>query len=148
MKIYNFFLFFVIFLSGCQFAGLLSPIVTGVIIWKDGRGHKYYDLDAQVLFKAIKTTCNDLEFKIISEQKTKNGYYITAKNKDNFYFYIEKKRHNITDLSLRINTFGNKSYTEMIIHKIDENINLVNYDVYGSGLKSANFPANILTENP
>jgi len=131
MKIYKYFLFFAIFFSGCQFIGIFSPIITGIIIWKDGRCHKYYELDKKVIINAVRNTCKDLDFKIVAEQKTKNGYNITAKNKDNFYFYIESVKLNITDLSLRINTFGNKSYTEMIIHKVDENINLVNYDVHG-----------------
>ena len=148
MKIYRVFLFFMFFLSGCQFIGFVSPIVTGIIIWKDGRAHKYYELEVDVLFKAVKNTCFDLEFEITSEYKTKNGYYVGAKGRDKFSFYIEKTRSNITDLSLRINTLGNKSYTEMIIHKIDENINLVNYDDYKTSLKLTDLPVNILTEDP
>ena len=40
-----------VFLSGCQFVSLISPIVTGIIIWKDGRAHKYYELEVEVLFE-------------------------------------------------------------------------------------------------
>ncbi len=148
MKICKIFLFFMIFLSGCQFAGILSPVITGVIIWKEGRAHKYYDLNTIVLYRAVKNTCNDLNIKITSDSKTKNGFYIVGKSKDNFSFYIEKYSFNVTDLSIRINTFGNKSYTEMIIHKIDENINLVNYDDSGKPVISTNFPIDLLTKNP
>ena len=128
MKIYKVFLFFMLFLSGCQFIGIVSPIVTGIIIWKEGRAHKYYELEVDVLFKAVKNTCFDLEFKIISEYKTKNGYYVGAKGRDNFSFHIEKTRNNITDLSLHIN--------------------LVNYDGYKTSLKLTDLPVDILTEDP
>jgi len=38
-------------------------------------------------------------------------------------------------VTIRINTFGNKSYTELIYQKIDSNMDVINYDNKGLPVK-------------
>jgi len=131
MKKIIFFVVFGIFLSGCQFAGFISPIVTGVIIWKEGRAYKYYDLDEDVMYKAIKRTLKESSIRIIEDKYTRFGRHIQAQGRDAFSFYIKNMNHGTTEVSLRINTFGNKSYCEMVFSQIDENTGLVEYNQAG-----------------
>lgn len=135
MKIIFFFAFFSIFLSGCQFIPLFSPIVTGIIIWKDGQANKYYEMDTLVMQRCVKNSLNDLEIRITKIQTTKNGYYIQAESNDKFYIKIEGVKKNITNVAIRINTFGNKSYTELLYHKIDDNVSVVYYNQNGMPVK-------------
>lgn len=146
MKNVIFFAIFGIFLSGCQFVGLLSPVVTGIVIWKDGRAYKYYDLDQVVVCRAIKRSCGDIGMRLVEEKNGRYGRYMLYHGKDSLSFYIKTTR-GVTEASLRVNTFGNKPLCEMIFEKIDSNICVVEYDGHGKPVMLADPSANTLA-NP
>lgn len=128
-------MFFLFFLSGCQFIPLFSPIVTGIVIWHEGQANKYYEMDILTMQRCVKNSLHDLEIKIANIQKTKKGYYLQASNKDNFYIKIESVKKNITNVAIRVNTFGNKSYTELLYQKIDDNLGIIYYNQEGKVVK-------------
>ena len=129
------FLIFMIFFSGCQFVPLFSPIITGIIIWKEGQAQKYYEINTSIMYRCVKNSLHDLNIKITKDQKNKNGYYLQAENKDTFYIHIYYVKKDVSNVAIRINTFGNKSYTELIYQKIDSNMDIINYDNKGLPVK-------------
>lgn len=129
------FLIFFSFISGCQFIPLFAPIITGIIIWKDGQAHKYYDLDKDIMYRSVKYSLKDLGFKITKEQKSKKRYTIYAESNDKFSVQVDEIKKEITDVSVRVNTFGNKSYVELLYKKIDENLDTIKFDVKGIPVK-------------
>lgn len=135
MKNIMIFLIFFIFISGCQFIPLFTPIITGIIIWKDGQAHKYYDLDKDIMYRSVKYSLKDLGFKITKEQKSKKKYTIYAESNDKFSVQVDEIKKEITDVSVRVNTFGNKSYVELLYKKIDENLDTIKFDVKGIPVK-------------
>lgn len=137
---------FVAILSGCSFVGFLSPIVTGVVIWKEGRAHKYYDLDVDVVHRAVRNTIREMNMTLVYDTKVSGGWDLCGRSGDNFYFSVRSARSGLCDLSLRINTFGNKSLSETIIKRVDDNLGVVNFDELGRPVKSADSPAHGLTD--
>ena len=129
------FLIFFSFISGCQFIPLFTPIITGIIIWKDGQAHKYYDLDKDIMYRSVKYSLQDLGFKITKAQKSKKGYTIYAENNDKFSVQVDEIKKEVTDVSVRVNTFGNKSYVELLYKKIDENLDTIKFDIKGMPVK-------------
>ena len=61
------FLIFVIFFSGCQFIPLFSPIITGIIIWKEGQAKKYYEINTSIMYRCVKNSLRDLNIKITKD---------------------------------------------------------------------------------
>ena len=139
-------LLFVAILSGCSFVGLLSPIVTGVVIWKEGRAHKYYDLDMDVVHRSVRNTIRDMNMTLAYDAKVRGGWDICGRSGDSFYFSVRSARSGMCDLSLRVNTFGNKSLSEAVIKKVDDNVSVVNFDDLGRPVKSTDPPADGLTD--
>ena len=141
-----FYLLFVAILPGCSLVGILSPVVTGIVVWKEGRAHKYYDLEIDVLRRAVLNTMKEMGSTIVYDKKVSGGWDICSKGGDTFYFSVRKSRSGLCDLSLRVNTFGNRSLSESVIKRIDDNVGLVNYDDLGRPVKSTNSSADGLTD--
>lgn len=118
--------------SGCAVVPFVQgPIVTGIIMWKQGEAHKYYHENLKTIYRATKNALRDLDHKIVSDEAVKGGYKIVAGNKDKFKIYIREAKPHITDVSVRINFMGDKPYAELLYAQIDANTNVVNYDDKG-----------------
>lgn len=137
MKKLPLFMFLFLFFSGCVAAPFISPIVTGIIVWKGGEAHKYYNEEAHTLYRATKTSLKELDHPIFKDEKTKDGgYYIVAGNDDKFKIAIRNVKPHITDVKIRINFMGDKPYAELIYGKIDSNTNTIDFDDQGRPTKN------------
>lgn len=125
------------FFTGCAFVPFASPIITGIIIYKDGKANKYYDIDQEVIKRSVRKSFFDLNIKITKDQKSRGGYSIQGVGHDSFSVVITKVGRDTTCLSVRINTFGNKPYSELFFQKVDSNIEIINYDKEGMPVKLA-----------
>lgn len=141
--------FLIILISGCSFASFIyGPIVTGYIMWKEGEGHKYYNEELKVMYRATKNSLKELNYPIIKDEQTSYGYYLVAGDGDKFKIRIREAKPHITEVKIRINFMGDKPYAELIYHQIDANTNTINYDDDGKPVKmkdrifrkSANLP--------
>jgi len=123
--------------AGCTAAPLLiSPIVTGVIMWKDGEAHKYYNEEAHTLYRATKTSLKELDHPIIKEEPYRDGgYYIVAGEGDKFKITIRQVKPHITEVKIRINFMGDKPYAELVYRQIDSNTNTIDFDDQGKPTK-------------
>jgi hypothetical protein len=138
---------FLIFLfSGCTVVPFVaSPIITGVIIWRQGEAHKYYNEELKTIYRATKHALESLGHKVIVDHTIKNGYYIVAGDKDKFKISIRKVKDHITDVCVRINFMGDKPYAELFYQEIDANTNTIYFNSQGEPVKlktkvSANLP--------
>jgi len=129
-------IFLLIFFTGCGVAPfIVSPIITGVIIWKQGEAHKYYNEEVKILYRATKASLKELDHSISLDQVNGDGYYIVAGEKDKFKIKIRAVKQNICEVAVRINLIGDKPYTELLYAQIDANTGVINYDDSGKPAK-------------
>lgn len=123
------------FFAGCTAAPLFAPIVTGVVMWKDGEAHKYYNEEVHTVYRAVKTSLKELDHPILSDEQKDGGYYIVSGNEDKFKITIRQIKPHITEVKIRINIMGNRPYAELVYHQIDSNTNTINFDDQGKPTK-------------
>lgn len=129
-------LFSVFTLAGCDFVSpFVSPIVSGVIYWKQGEAFKYYEFDVDTTYRATKRAVGDMELPITVDETTDGGYRIVADSNDRFKILVERAENNITVVRIRVNTFGDKPYAELIYEKVDINLGVIEYDQEGKPVK-------------
>lgn len=112
-------------ISGCSFLSpfmLISPIIQGYIMWKDGEATKYYRLEPYQTYHFLKIVLNDLGHKIITDEIQKNGsFYIVSQSKNHkFKINVVNADIGITALKIRIDFMGDKPYAELIYHNLDQ----------------------------
>lgn len=117
--------------TSCEFFNPIGPIIQLGVFWLGGEAHKYYNTNQNTMIVAVKTTLKDLNFSILEEGPYKDYYWIktTDGNKvsingemmeSHFKIKIREVKNNITKLSVRVNTFGNRPYVEMIYRHVDK----------------------------
>ncbi len=110
--------------SGCGFFNPISPIISIGIMWYQGEAAKYYSTDQEIIHLATKNVLNEFKIPIISESVSGNIIYIKAGDDDRFKIKIISVREKVTKLAVRVNTFGDKPYVEMIYRHVDKEKNV------------------------
>lgn len=105
--------------TGCELFNPIGPIIQIGVMWMEGEAHKYYNTDQDTIHIAVKEVLQDLEFPIVRETNEGDYYYIVADAGDRFKIKIREVRHNVTKLSIRVNTMGDRPYAEMIYRHVD-----------------------------
>jgi len=82
-------------------------------------GQKYYNTDQETIYNATRTALNDLEFPITEVDQEDEIWVIKADADDRFRIKLNPVRHNVTKVSILVNTLGDKPYAEMIFRHID-----------------------------
>jgi len=119
-----------LFTTGCVPINPISPIIQLGVMWYEGEAHKYYNADSETLEKAVRETIKELDFMITKEYRKDQTLYLYVddgtvaetpeqNNGNRFKMKVTKIRYNITKLSIRINTWGDKPYTEMFYRHVD-----------------------------
>lgn len=130
MKNIAFFCFFLI-IFGCGLAPFASPIITGVIMWKEGEAQKYYNEQPKVIYRATKMALKDLNLSLNSERSIQNGHFLIAGDADKFKIFVREVKPNITEVKIRVNFMGDKPYAELLYKSIDLNSNTVEFNIDG-----------------
>lgn len=134
---YKIFVFLMFLFIGCSAAVLISPAVTGVLYWVNGEAHQYYEQDKYTIYKTTKKVLTELNIPITKDKEESNGYSINAGQKNKFTIRIKTADNSqITKLSIRINTLGDKEYAELIYKKVNENLNIIIFDKQGNPTKN------------
>lgn len=127
-------------LIGCQIVPFVGPIVTGVIMWREGEAHKFYYEEPSTLYRSAKLAINELGYPIIKDEIQRNGnYYIVAGDDDKFKIIIRKIKPHIGEVKMRVNFMGNKPYAELVYKHIDNNLNTIDFDDQGHPTKIRKF---------
>lgn len=139
MRKLTIFMLLFLFLSGCGMEFLVSPIVAGVVRWIEGEAHKYYNYDSETLYRAVKHAAKELNYEIQDDKKLENGNYkVVVGENDRFKISIDRVENNVTRVSIRINIMGDKPYAELFYEKIDEQVNIIEFDINGIPIKDEN----------
>jgi hypothetical protein len=116
---------------GCGPEILIGPIINGVIYWMEGEAHKYYAHEPEILYRATKRACIELNHSIDTDEQHKNDYYIVAGGNNRFKINIEWVENGIAEVRIRIDFWGDKPYAELIYQKIDEQLSVIEFDEQG-----------------
>lgn len=136
-KNFVFLLFLMFLFTGCSASVLISPAVTGVLYWANGEAHQYYEQDKHTIYKTTKKVLAELNIPITKDKEESNGYSIVAGEKNKFKIHVKTADNSqITKLSIRINTLGDKEYAEFIYKKVNENLNIIIFDKQGNPTKN------------
>lgn len=110
----------VLIMIGCSNVNPLGPIMTIGILWHQGEAQKYYAAEHEDLIQATKNVLEKFKLPIISEEVKENTFFIKAGDDDKFKIKIVAVRENVSKLAIRVNTFGDKPYAELIFRHVDE----------------------------
>ena len=108
-----------LFLLGCASFDPISPLIQIGVYWMEGEAHKYYHTEQSVLLPALRATLIELDLSIFKEEQKGDTTYIKAGDDDRFKIKVHAVRAETTKVSIRVNTFGDKPYTEMIYRHLD-----------------------------
>lgn len=124
-----FFILIILFntMIGCEPSMIIGPIVTGVTYWIQGESHRYFMENKEIVYKTAKHVFLENKLQIKSEYVKNNIYYMDIGTRNRFRVKIETV-DNFTRLSIRINTFGDKDYTELLYKQIEEKCSTIYYD--------------------
>lgn len=122
---------FCVAVTGCDIFNPIGPIIQLGVFWSQGEAHKYYNTDQDTMVSAVKATLRDLDFAILEEGPYDDYYWIKATDgsqvsvngemvESHFKIKVREVKVNITKLSIRVNTFGNRPYVEMIYRHVDK----------------------------
>ena len=127
-------------ITGCEFFNPISPIIQIGVFWLEGEAHKYYNTDQEVVLEATKTVIRDLGFSIIEESQEDDYYWIKATDNSRkvklesgemvastFKIKVREVKQNITKLSVRVNTFGDRPYVEMLYRHVDKQPGVIQF---------------------
>jgi hypothetical protein len=123
---------------GCAVAPLIiSPIVTGVIVWKEGEARKYYNEGLGSIYRATKNSLKEINLQISEDKTLKNGdfYLVADKENSSFKITIRQIKPNITEVKIRVGFMGDKPYAEFLFDHIDLNVNSIEFDDLGKPVK-------------
>lgn len=125
------------FFLGCAAAPfIISPIVTGVIVWKEGEARKYYNEPINTIYRSTKKSLRDLDFNLLDEKIMENGnFYLEAGDKNKFKITIREVKPKITEIKIRVDFMGDKPYAELLYEQIDLNTNTIEFDSQGKPVK-------------
>ncbi len=111
---------------------LTSPIIQGVIMWKEGEAHKYYNLDSDSMYRAVKRTAINIGYPITRDDLPDGGsFYMIVGENDRLKINIQSVERNVTKVSIRVNIMGDKPYAEMFYDKLDTEVNVISFDPQG-----------------
>lgn len=132
MKKLLIFLFFLLCSMGCMASVAVGPIVSGVMMWKNGEAIKYYEIDGVILQRAVvRTLKDDFKLSITKNTSENNQFLITAKNKDKVEVKIIKNKRNFTEVRVRVNLLGDEPYSELFFTKLEKQIYTIAFDKTG-----------------
>ena len=120
---------------GCDM-GILSPIGPAInffLAWKDGEATKYYHFNSDIVYRATKRSLIEMGLPITRDDPVNNGsYYVIAGNNNQFKIKITPYEADIAKLSCRIDFMGDKPYAELLYAKVDEELNVIDFDQQGN----------------
>jgi hypothetical protein len=126
------------FFAGCGAEMIIGPIISGIVMWKNGEATKYYDADSKLLYHASKRVCKELAYSIARDDEPKDGqYYFVAGENNRFKIKITEVQKDISSVKIRVDFMGDKPYAELFFKHLDEEISVINFDPEGN-------PVNIL----
>lgn len=113
-------------LTGCGIDPI-GPIIQLGVFWMNREANKYYNTPQDDLYKATRNALNELEFPVEEVENDGEIIVIHADANDRFRIKLNPVRHNVTKVSILVNTLGDKPYAEMIYRHIDSQKGVIQF---------------------
>ena len=114
------------------------------VTWKDGEAKKYYEYSGELMQDATIRAIKKMKLPVAitkdvappKKHLLMNGiipdvkfgdYTISAGHNDRFRIKVIEVESNITRVTIRVNTMGDKEYAELLYKMIDEQVNIVDF---------------------
>ena len=141
-KIKNWLIFFItlVVLFQTQGCGIVSPfqaigpVINTIAYWKNGEGHAVYNFNEDIVYRSTKRAIEKMGFSIDYEKiygKDDQNYKIIFIQENKIKVTIQRKDVNISKVNIRLNTFGDKDFGEMLFKNIEKDINTVTFNASG-----------------
>lgn len=114
-------------MAGCSYLIPIGPIVQLGVYWMNREAQKYYNVDQEKMYVAVRNVLNELEFPITEVDQEDEIWVIKADADDRFRIKLNPVRHNITKVTILVNTLGDKPYAEMIYRHIDSQEGVIQF---------------------
>jgi len=121
----------IVVLPGCTAVNpfnLASPIITGVVMWKEGEAHKYYNEELPTMHRSVKSALKELNLPVTKEEPVKDGFYIVAGDQDRFKIYVLTVKPHITKVNIRVNFMGDRPYAELVYRTTDSYVDTIEFE--------------------
>jgi hypothetical protein len=113
-------------LTGCGIDPI-GPIIQLGVFWMNREAQKYYNTPQDDLYNATRNALNELEFPVEDVVTSDEKIVIKADANDRFKITLHEVRHNVTKVSILVNTLGDKPYAEMIYRHIDSQPDVIQF---------------------
>ena len=95
----------------------------GYVVWQRGEATKYYAFDLDTTYRAVVRASDQLKLEAAVIKATpKEGYYLEVKGDHPMHIDILPIEKSITTVVIRIPTFGDKHYVELLYRLVDDNL--------------------------
>jgi len=111
--------FLCLLLVGCEFLAPVGPIINIGIFWMNREAHKYYATEYDTMEASIRIVLNELEMAVQEDYVDDGILHLVVDEDSRFRIKLNPVRHNVTKVSILVNTLGDKPYAEMIYRHID-----------------------------
>lgn len=105
---------------GCEGINPLGPILQIAVMWKQGEATKYYNTEQRQILAATRAAFEELGLPITSESEDGRTINMMVGDDDQFKVKVVAVRDKVTKLSIRVNTFGDRPYAEMVFRHVDK----------------------------
>ena len=120
--------------TGLEF--IAAPLVGIGVEWYKNEAHKYYNHNSDIVYRATKRACKDMDFFIISDEIEEDGnFFIKAGNRNYFKIKIKKIEKKVSKVSIRVDVVGDKPYAELLYKRIDDELNVIMFNDQGMPVK-------------
>jgi len=97
----------------------VGPIINIGIFWMNREAHKYYATEYDTMEASIRIVLNELEMAVQEDYVDDGILHLVVDEDSRFRIKLNPVRHNVTKVSILVNTLGDKPYAEMIYRHID-----------------------------
>ncbi len=109
---------------GCQSFDPIGPAIGLALRWKDGEAIKYYANDKSAVLDALRLSLRELDLGIVSEET--DGLSTTIRigtlRTTRMKIVVKQTNSKVTRVGIRVNTFGDKPYAELICRTADSHL--------------------------
>jgi len=114
------------FVSGCFIVPVIPFMGTayeGYTIWKGDEAIKYYSHDFDTVCQAVNRACEQMKLKTtVTSTVSEKRYSLEVEGNNPMHVNVLPVENNVTKVTVRTSSFGDKQYAEYFLKAVDDNI--------------------------
>ena len=112
--------------SGCFIVPIIPFMGTayeGYTIWRGDEAIKYYTHDFDTICRAVNRACEQMKLKTtVKSTASEKQYSLEIEGNNPMHVNVLPVENNVTKITVRTKTFGDKQYAEFFLKAVDDNI--------------------------